>query len=237
MTGHNLILRNASPPIADAPPSHVRAVRAGGRATNNTRHAPMQTEQCQPGRICQRPGSPKASRSPSPSPRIHERHRPSRRSARGAFIRKARGIGRRTRKIGKPNMSPPAKRDGQKCEKLQKVPCQRQVAGDDRLLRTVRYWNHQIFCVNWRCFISPQGGHASCNGKIVRQPHGGSSRRRHEGGDMSTYRFLGAALFCAAVLAPSALGAQTYPSKPIHFILPYVPGGIIDTAAAISRCG
>src|SRR5262249_44176123 len=33
-----------------------------------------------------------------------------------------------------------------------------------------------------------------------------------------------------AVLAPSALGAQTFPSKPIHFILPYVPGGIIDTA-------
>jgi tripartite-type tricarboxylate transporter receptor subunit TctC len=32
------------------------------------------------------------------------------------------------------------------------------------------------------------------------------------------------------VLAPSALGAQTYPSKPLHLILPYVPGGIIDTA-------
>src|SRR5215475_303448 len=47
---------------------------------------------------------------------------------------------------------------------------------------------------------------------------------------MHMYRFLGAALFCAAVLAPSALGAQTYPSKPIHLILPYAPGGIIDTA-------
>src|SRR5215472_3536324 len=30
--------------------------------------------------------------------------------------------------------------------------------------------------------------------------------------------------------APSASSAQTYPSKPIHFILPYTPGGIIDTA-------
>jgi len=42
------------------------------------------------------------------------------------------------------------------------------------------------------------------------------------------YRFALAALFCSAVMAPSALSAQTYPSKPIHFILPYVPGGIID---------
>jgi len=47
---------------------------------------------------------------------------------------------------------------------------------------------------------------------------------------MSMYRFASAALICAAVLAPSALRAQTYPSKPIHFILPYIPGGIIDTA-------
>jgi len=44
------------------------------------------------------------------------------------------------------------------------------------------------------------------------------------------YRFALAALVCSAALAPSALGAQTYPSKPIHLILPYVPGGIIDTA-------
>src|SRR5258708_39451429 len=47
---------------------------------------------------------------------------------------------------------------------------------------------------------------------------------------MSMHRFALAAVFCAAMLAPSALGAQTYPSKPLHLILPYVPGGIIDTA-------
>src|SRR6516162_7639534 len=50
------------------------------------------------------------------------------------------------------------------------------------------------------------------------------------GGDMRMYRFALAALICAAVLAPPALGAQTYPTKPLHLILPYVPGGIIDTA-------
>jgi tripartite-type tricarboxylate transporter receptor subunit TctC len=47
---------------------------------------------------------------------------------------------------------------------------------------------------------------------------------------MSMYRFALTALFCATVLAPSTLAAQTYPSKPIHLILPYIPGGIIDTA-------
>jgi tripartite-type tricarboxylate transporter receptor subunit TctC len=35
---------------------------------------------------------------------------------------------------------------------------------------------------------------------------------------------------CTALLVPSALAAQTYPSKPIRIVLPYVPGGIIDTA-------
>jgi hypothetical protein len=36
-------------------------------------------------------------------------------------------------------MSPPAKRDGQKCEKLQKVPCQRQVAEDDKPLESPNF--------------------------------------------------------------------------------------------------
>jgi tripartite-type tricarboxylate transporter receptor subunit TctC len=43
-------------------------------------------------------------------------------------------------------------------------------------------------------------------------------------------RFAVAALLCSVVLAPSTVAAQTYPSKPIRLILPYVPGGIIDTA-------
>jgi tripartite-type tricarboxylate transporter receptor subunit TctC len=47
---------------------------------------------------------------------------------------------------------------------------------------------------------------------------------------MSIYRFASAALLCTAMLPPSGLRAQTYPSKPIHFVLPYIPGGIIDTA-------
>jgi len=35
-----------------------------------------------------------------------------------------------------------------------------------------------------------------------------------------------------AVLAGSA-AAQTYPSKPIHILIPYAPGGIADIAARI----
>jgi tripartite-type tricarboxylate transporter receptor subunit TctC len=42
-------------------------------------------------------------------------------------------------------------------------------------------------------------------------------------------RFAAAALLCSVVLAPSTVAAQTYPSKPIRLVLPYVPGGIIDT--------
>lgn len=39
------------------------------------------------------------------------------------------------------------------------------------------------------------------------------------------------ALICSAMLAAATLAsqAQTYPGKPIRLILPYVPGGIIDT--------
>src|SRR5712664_4641397 len=40
------------------------------------------------------------------------------------------------------------------------------------------------------------------------------------------------ALACTILLAASAAAtqAQTYPSKPIRLILPYIPGGIIDAA-------
>ncbi len=166
MTGHNLILPDASPPIADAPPSHVHAGRGGVRATSNKHHAPTQMEQRQPGRVRQRPESAKASRSPSPSPRIHERHPPSRRSARAELIRKARGIRRRTRTIGKrkhearqPSVTV---RNARNCKRF---PTAQGCSGTG----TIRYWNHRIFCVNWSCFISPQGSHALWDGKILRQ--------------------------------------------------------------------
>jgi tripartite-type tricarboxylate transporter receptor subunit TctC len=49
---------------------------------------------------------------------------------------------------------------------------------------------------------------------------------------MSRFALTVRALLCSAVLTASAVAAsaQTYPSKPIRLILPYVPGGIIDTA-------
>jgi tripartite-type tricarboxylate transporter receptor subunit TctC len=47
---------------------------------------------------------------------------------------------------------------------------------------------------------------------------------------MSRIALAARALLCSAVLAfaGGAVQAQTYPSKPIRLILPYVPGGIID---------
>ena len=47
---------------------------------------------------------------------------------------------------------------------------------------------------------------------------------------MSSLAFAARAFLCSAMLAASAVAApaQTFPSKPIRLILPYVPGGIID---------
>jgi tripartite-type tricarboxylate transporter receptor subunit TctC len=44
------------------------------------------------------------------------------------------------------------------------------------------------------------------------------------------HRISALALLCGTLLAPSVLAAQSYPNKPIRIVLPYVPGGIIDTA-------
>jgi tripartite-type tricarboxylate transporter receptor subunit TctC len=41
---------------------------------------------------------------------------------------------------------------------------------------------------------------------------------------------IGSAALAASMLVASTASAQTYPSKPIRLVLPYVPGGIIDTA-------
>jgi hypothetical protein len=122
--------------IAEVPPAHVRAVRAGVRATSNKHHVPMQTEQRQPGRVRQQPKSPKAIRSPLPSPRIAEHHRPLGRSARAEFMREAREIGRGPQKSGSRHKPPPARRDAQKCEKLQKVPRRHGAARKDKLLES-----------------------------------------------------------------------------------------------------
>ncbi len=40
-------------------------------------------------------------------------------------------------------------------------------------------------------------------------------------------------LFAAIVMASSGAIAQSYPSKPIHIIVPYAPGGIIDATARL----
>src|SRR5262244_2568281 len=44
-------------------------------------------------------------------------------------------------------------------------------------------------------------------------------------------RFLGLLLSLLAFVLPA--GAQNYPSKPIHILSPYAPGGISDIAARI----
>ena len=62
----------------------------------------------------------------------------------------------------------------------------------------------------------------------------GHPGRQHPGADMKLRRR--ALLGSAAVLAlsPRITRAQTYPDRPIRFIVPYAPGGSTDTSARIA---
>src|SRR5262249_11920530 len=155
-TGHTLIFscRSLSPPLpylsftADGLPSHVRAVRAGARATSKTHHAPMQTEQRQLGPVRQRQASPKASRSPLSSPRIHEHQHIGRGGDQPEPNSSARltGSRRRIRRVGKRTQkAPSAKRNAQQCETLQKVPRWGRPGRNNKLLENSKLLESPIF--------------------------------------------------------------------------------------------
>src|SRR5262249_45958071 len=141
MTCHTLILllRDASPPIADAPSSHFHAGRGGVRATNSKHRVPMRVGPMPTGR-----NMPSANITHSQSESIAVSSYPSMPSTtedqpESKFMRESCEIRRRTRKVGKPTQTPPPKRDAQECEKLQKVPRRRGAARKDKLLESPNF--------------------------------------------------------------------------------------------------
>ena len=165
MTGHNLILRDASPPIADAQ-SHVHAGRGGGRATSNTRHAPTQTEQRQPGRVRQQQETPKASRSPLSSPRIHEHQHVGRRGDQPGPNSSARpaGPGAGSEESGSRHIKP--RQPGVTVSNAD--PCKKFHA-PGRACSKYKPLESPGFLCGFVMFHLA-GSHALCDGKIVRQP-------------------------------------------------------------------
>src|SRR5262249_9618854 len=179
-----LISRNAHSPFpaalsvvtADGSPSHVRAVRAAARATSNTHHAPMQTEQRQPERVRQRQASPKASRSPLSSPRIHEHQHIGRRGDQPEPNSSARlaGSRRRMRRVGKRTQkAPSAKRNAQQCETLQKVPRWGGPARNNKLLENSKLLESPIFLCEFVMFHLVAGQPCFIRWQNLRQPDWG----------------------------------------------------------------
>src|SRR5215831_1037433 len=169
MTGHTLILllRDASPPIADAPSSHFHARRGGVRAPPAT-SITHQRKRSNANR------GEHANGQNDPKPVVVHRHLPVSTNA----------IGHRGDQPER-NSSARRARSGAAAEKSGRRHKPRQPSVTVRNARNSKRFpgstgllnkrNHRIFCVDWSCFISPQGSHALWDGKIVRRPDRGSS--------------------------------------------------------------
>jgi hypothetical protein len=139
VTGHNLILRDVSPPIADAPPSRVRVSAAlfAPPATRITRQ-------------CKRNNTNRgeyANGKNHPKPVVVHRHLPVSTNTIGpsggqpeqtSYARPA-GSGAGSEESGNGHKPPPARRDAQECGNLQKVPRRRGAARKDKLLESPNF--------------------------------------------------------------------------------------------------
>jgi hypothetical protein len=120
VTGHNLILRDVSPSIADAPPSRVRVSAAlfAPPATRITRQ-------------CKRNNTNRgeyANGKNHPKPVVVHRHLPVSTNTIGP-----------SEESGNGHKPPPARRDAQECGNLQKVPRRRGAARKHKLLESPNF--------------------------------------------------------------------------------------------------